>query len=616
MRAATLIATAMAATAGAMTMPLHVAAAPGQPLDVVVVDAEAPDVVFDVVVPPAVSATPLTAAAVTVDGAPVDELAPVDPKNIAVSLVIDDRPTISGAVVEAQQGATVELGVNLADGTQLALYTASGLRSQLTVDREAAIARVAGVTAGAPDVAPLPDIILDAVDELSRSPLTDRHVVVLLGAPLTIDDEQLESLSTAVGDAGVRLHVVAPSGAGRLAEVSAATSGLAPSTTEFLGAMDRVTRGVRDRSRVSATVDDPGAHTIALEAQGNRYTASLEVVAAPVAAPAPTTTATPTTTQVPATTAAAAATTSPTTAAAAAPVATAADAPATSAAPASSDADGDGSGIAGALVAIVIAGVVAAGIIGLVLRSRRRRTPVPTVPQREQRPPPPVPSAPQPVARSAEPPPPPPPAQVPAPMVMAPVVIEAEPEAAPQPEPEPAVVAELPPEPPTEPELVPEPEPAVVADEAVWRRPASAVNRPRVRPNRGRDHTKRPVPDAPVVAGPAETPSGRTRRGRTVQPPLKRRHGDGAQAEWLVVGRLRMSTETGEVLSGKRQVDLAPGERNVLQLLMTSNGEALTISTVLEAGGLDPTLGRRAAEALVAQVERQAGTRLHRQLSD
>ena len=59
-------------------------------------------------------------------------------------------------VVEDAQGASVELVRNVGTGTKIALSTPSGLQSALTSDRRANIARIAGITAGAPDVVPLP----------------------------------------------------------------------------------------------------------------------------------------------------------------------------------------------------------------------------------------------------------------------------------------------------------------------------------------------------------------------------------------------------------------------------------------------------------------------------
>ena len=107
---------------------------------------------------------------VAIGGAPVESVAPVDPAGVVVSLVIDDGPTVAGEVVEDAQGASVELVRNVGEGTEIALATPSGMQSALTPDRDANIARIAGITAGAPDVVPLPELVLDDGDAARREP--------------------------------------------------------------------------------------------------------------------------------------------------------------------------------------------------------------------------------------------------------------------------------------------------------------------------------------------------------------------------------------------------------------------------------------------------------------
>ena len=96
-------------------------------------------------------------------------MTPVDPSGIAVSLVIDDGPTTDPRRSSTRQGAAVELVRNIGEGTQIALSTPSGLQTAPTTDRDANIARIAGITAGAPDVVPLPGLVLDAATRLARA---------------------------------------------------------------------------------------------------------------------------------------------------------------------------------------------------------------------------------------------------------------------------------------------------------------------------------------------------------------------------------------------------------------------------------------------------------------
>ena len=152
----------MLAGALLMTVPLLAASVPpSDTLDADIVDTSAfPSVVIDVVVPPPLRSVTVTPDMVQLTGGTIESVAPVDPAGIAVGLVIDDGPTVPADIVQDAQGASVELVRNVGEGTQIALSTPSGLQSTLTSDRRANIARIAGITAGAPDVVPLSGLIL------------------------------------------------------------------------------------------------------------------------------------------------------------------------------------------------------------------------------------------------------------------------------------------------------------------------------------------------------------------------------------------------------------------------------------------------------------------------
>ena len=202
---------------------------------------------------------------------------------------------------------------------------------------------------------PIDEAIASAAEELASSPLPDRHVLVSLGAPVTLDAAQQAELTADLDSANARLHLLTPSAAPELTNVAVASGGLAPATTELVAAADRVLGALTDRYRAVTTVSGPGSHEVALELGGTRYTAPVNVVA-PVAPP-PTSPATPApTTEAP--TAAAPATTARTAVSASeGPASTASAAPApaapvTTAASASAD-DGGGVGIIAVIVALL-----------------------------------------------------------------------------------------------------------------------------------------------------------------------------------------------------------------------------------------------------------------------
>ncbi len=128
-------------------------------------------------------------------------------------LVVDDRPGVPADVVGASQGGAVEFVRNTAVGTRIAVGTPSGLQTALTADPGATIARIAAITAGAPAVTPLPELILDSAAALAADESTDRHLVVALGGPLEGSEAQLAEIAELVAANGITLHLFRAAGA-------------------------------------------------------------------------------------------------------------------------------------------------------------------------------------------------------------------------------------------------------------------------------------------------------------------------------------------------------------------------------------------------------------------
>ncbi len=268
-----------------LVIPALLLSPPGEPLDVDVFDASGlPSVVFDVTAPRDLAAEDLSSASVQVEGGSVESISPVDPTQVAVSLVIDDSPTMSREAVVAGQGASVELVRLTGEGTQISLSTPSGLLTALTTDRAANIARISGIVAGSPDVIPMPKLVLDAANRLAQAPERDRQLVVVLGTPFPAGPV-LSELREVVLAAGIRLHVVTAStlDIADIAAVSAESGGITPDVPAPVGEIDAVTRTIADRYRVVATVDSAGPHEVTLTAGDRTYAGELDVVPPPPA---------------------------------------------------------------------------------------------------------------------------------------------------------------------------------------------------------------------------------------------------------------------------------------------------------------------------------------------
>jgi hypothetical protein len=263
--------------------PAFAAQPPTEPLDAHVVDAASyPTVLIDVVVPWQFATVDIEPAMIDLGGATIESVAPVDAIGSVVGMVIDDGPTVPTDVVQAAQGASVELVRNVGDGTAIALSTPSGMQTTPTTDRGASIARIAGITAGAPDVVPLHRLVLDAAERLAATAWPDRHLVLVLGRPIN-EEPTLRELADIAAGADMRLHVIADPGidTGAAANLAEVTGGVASGGRAMLAEVDQVTAAIAHRVRVTATVTDPGPHELMLTLNGSRFAAEVELPTPP-----------------------------------------------------------------------------------------------------------------------------------------------------------------------------------------------------------------------------------------------------------------------------------------------------------------------------------------------
>src|SRR5918994_1207292 len=239
--------------------PARIQPGPPEPLDAHVVEASSyPTVVLELVIPWQHRTADVEPGMIEFDGAEIESMAPVDAVGSVVGLVIDDGPTVAPMVVYAAQGASVELVRNVGNGTAIALSTPSGMQTTPTTDRGASIARIAGITAGAPDVVPLHRLVHDAAERLAAGAWPDRHLVLVLGRPLTAAPTLRELRDITVG-AGVRLHVVADPriDTEALDDIAEQTGGVAGGEEGLLAEVDEVTAGIAPRRRGPAAGGGP-----------------------------------------------------------------------------------------------------------------------------------------------------------------------------------------------------------------------------------------------------------------------------------------------------------------------------------------------------------------------
>jgi hypothetical protein len=149
----------------------------------------------------------------------------------------------------------------------------------------------------------------------------------------------------------------------------------------------------------------------------------------------------------------------------------------------------------------------------------------------------------------------------------------------------------------------------------------NATPEPSTEPEQSPDADPVPTPE-PMRARDTAATSGAIARRRRVRPTPSQPSRGGARREpepggvgdesnsgpaWLVSGKLRCCPASGEVWSGRRQVQLDPPEVAILALLMIGGDRGVTQDDIIKAGNLDPD-GRDVA-ATLARIRRKTGTK-------
>jgi hypothetical protein len=227
----------------------------------------------------------------SLEGAEITDVRMIPATDIAVGLVVDDRPSVGRAVLTRELGSAVELLRNLRANIPVTLKTPGGVGGRPSVDRRANIASVAAIEAGSAEESTLLDVLRSTVLELAGSPAGDRHLVVLSGSRSDATNLELAGLVLLLTDNDVRMTLVTAgtSPDPRLAMVATESQRPAPAGEPLgvLDAVDDATAFVNNRYEVTTNVSTPGEYTLALDVDGGRHETTFSI---PMVAPPSTTT--------------------------------------------------------------------------------------------------------------------------------------------------------------------------------------------------------------------------------------------------------------------------------------------------------------------------------------
>ena len=272
-----MVALAVAAVAPASA----VGASDASPLDVVRVDVTRfPNVTVDVGLPAGAAVSDVAPGAFSVEGATQTTTVELAPSDLAIAIVLDDRPAVGERVVATEQGAIAELVRDLPDGVAVGVRTTRGIVVEPTTDQAAVLAALSrvGRTGSAP-VRTIADAVGEAARSLAATPVARHQMVTMTDSNGELTAGELEIVTSALdrADAAMRAVVVGEEVPGRLATAASASGGAAAAvgTGGSVSALDALTDMFRDQYRVTATMARPGPLTVVLTVAGRRYETTL-----------------------------------------------------------------------------------------------------------------------------------------------------------------------------------------------------------------------------------------------------------------------------------------------------------------------------------------------------
>jgi len=239
-----------------------------------------PQVTIDIGLPPGYGHGERLAA--DVSGADVISLAALDPSDLAVEVVIDDRIDTTADTLLAGQGASVELVRLLDRGTSIRISTTSGLTIGPTADREELLAGIArmGESPAAND-ADIGQAVAAAADSLRSRPEPRKQLIALLSTGARLDTAELALARDDLATDAVALLVATPAIDPDDSVVELARGGLlvagAGGIEGFLPAIDGAVRRLTDQYRITVYVRAGGGQRVVLTVDGRRYSALIDL---------------------------------------------------------------------------------------------------------------------------------------------------------------------------------------------------------------------------------------------------------------------------------------------------------------------------------------------------
>ena len=334
-----------------------------EPLEVLAIDVRAfPQITVDIAVPERERARDLPVEAFSLPGLTDVSVEELDPADLTLAVVLDDGPEVRTAGLAFQQGSATELMRNISPDVEVMIHATSGIATEPTVDREAAIAAI-GSTSPRSTSGTLTGAIADAAQRLETVTDGRRQLVVMTGEASDIPGDGMTSLLASLDRANAAMRVVSMGDAvgPNLMQTANDSGGAAAAvgwgSNAALRAVDVLTTTFAEQYRLQGTMPAPGPVTVRLTVDGRSYETTIPGVGVPPTTS--TTAATPTTA---------------TTVAVATVPATAAASPTMGPGGPTSSGDGSSTPVVEASLAIAALALIVAVVVTQRRRSRHRAT--------------------------------------------------------------------------------------------------------------------------------------------------------------------------------------------------------------------------------------------------
>ena len=270
-----------------------------EPLEVLAIDARPfPQITVDVAVPERERARDLPPEAFSLPGLTDVGVEELDPADLTLAVVLDDGPEVRTPGLAFQQGSATELMRTLPPDIEVMIFTTSGVATDPTVDRNAAIDAI-GSSRPRSTSGTLAGAAADAAQRLETVTDGRRQLVVMTGEASDIPGDEATSLLASLDRANAAMRVVSmgdtvgPHLMQAANDSGGAAAAVGWGSDAALRAVDILSTTFAEQYRLRGTMAAPGPVTVRLTVDGRSYEATIPDVG--VAPTTSTTATTPTT---------------------------------------------------------------------------------------------------------------------------------------------------------------------------------------------------------------------------------------------------------------------------------------------------------------------------------